>query len=195
LSVHLNERFIPRLVVLEASQVGHHVPQKAFKGYIAHARWLMKALTLRRQNLLKVAHALVDYQQGFFQEGLSALKPMTLSAIAIETGLHESTVSRLTQGKYMNTPQGTFDMRYFFSSAVPSHETGEEASSHVIQLALKQAIQEENPHKPLSDADLVALLTAKGLPAARRTITKYRESLKIPSSFERRKGYKRNFHA
>lgn len=156
----------------------------ALKGQLQEARWLLKSLEQRDQTVLKVARVIVERQQGYFERGPEAMRPMVLREVAEDIGMHESTVSRVTTRKYMHTPRGTLEFKYFFSSHVATRDGGE-ASSTAIQAMIKKLIDEESPQKPLSDSSLSELLKRRGILVARRTVAKYREALRIPSSNER----------
>ena len=151
---------------------------------LQEARWLLKNLQARGDTLLKVVRCVVRQQSGFLEFGPQALRPLTLRQVAAEIGMHESTVSRATARKYAHTPRGTIPLRAFFASGVEA-EGGGEASSTAIQAMIRQLVSAEDPRKPLSDARLAEMLKAGGVPVARRTVAKYREALRIPSSHER----------
>ncbi len=153
---------------------------------LQEARWLVKNVLQRSETILKVAKAIVERQQNFFNHGPISMRPLVLREIADTIGMHESTVSRVTTQKYMATPAGCFEFKYFFGSQVAT-DTGGTVSSTAIRTLIKQAVDEEDCEKPLSDTQIVALLNAKGLIVARRTIAKYRESLRIPAVHLRRK--------
>ena len=153
---------------------------------LQEARWLVKNVLQRSETILKVAKAIVDRQQNFFNHGEIAMRPLVLREIADTLGLHESTISRVTTQKYMATPLGTYEFKYFFGSQV-STDTGGSVSSTAIRAVIKQLVDEENPQKPLSDTQIVDLLATKGFVIARRTIAKYRDSLRIPAVHLRRK--------
>jgi RNA polymerase sigma-54 factor len=151
---------------------------------LQEARWLLKNLHARGETLLKVVRCVVRQQSGFLEFGPQALRPLTLRQVAAEIGVHESTVSRAISRKYAHTPRGTIPLRAFFASGVEA-EGGGEASSTAIQAMIRQLVSAEDPRKPLSDARLADMLKAGGVPVARRTVAKYREALRIPSSHER----------
>jgi RNA polymerase sigma-54 factor len=155
------------------------------KNHLQEARWFIKSLQQRNETLLKVATRIVEVQRGFFEYGEQAMKPLVLHDIAEAVGLHESTISRVTTQKYMHTPAGVFELKYFFSSHVGTH-TGGEVSSTAIRALIKNLVSEENPRKPLSDSKIADLLADQNIKVARRTIAKYRESLLIPPSNERK---------
>lgn len=149
------------------------------------AKWLIKSLESRNETLLKVAQCIVEQQQNFFELGEEYMKPMVLADIAQQVGMHESTISRATTQKYLHSPRGIFELKYFFSSYVNTDDGGE-ASSTAIRALIKKCIASENPKKPLSDSKIVDLLAEQGMIVARRTVAKYRESLGIPSSSQRK---------
>lgn len=156
------------------------------RGQLQEARWLMKSLESRADTLLRVARSIVRQQSGFLEHGEQAMRPLTLREVAEELGLHESTISRATTRKFLRTPRGTFEFKYFFSSGIAT-DGGGGASATAIQAMLKRMIDDENPRSPLSDARLADLLKADGIPVARRTVAKYREAMNIPSSHERQR--------
>jgi len=153
---------------------------------LQEARWLVKNVLQRSETILKVAKAIVDRQQNFFNHGEIAMRPLVLREIADTLGLHESTISRVTTQKYMATPLGTYEFKYFFGSQV-STDVGGSVSSTAIRAVIKQLVDEEDARSPLSDTQIVNLLAAKGFVIARRTIAKYRDSLRIPAVHLRRK--------
>ncbi|MFA0790700.1 RNA polymerase factor sigma-54 [Microbulbifer echini] len=153
---------------------------------LQEARWFMKSLQSRHETLLKVANCIVEKQQGFFEEGPEAMRPMVLADVAESIGMHESTISRVTTQKYMLTPRGVFELKYFFSSHV-STDSGEDASSTAIRALIRKLIDSETPRKPLSDNKITQELDKQGIKVARRTVAKYRESMGIPSSSERKR--------
>jgi len=155
------------------------------KNNLQEARWFLKSLQSRNETLLKVASAIVDKQQGFLDFGEEAMKPLVLHDIAEIVEMHESTISRVTTNKYMHTPQGIFELKFFFSSHV-STDSGGECSSTAIRAIIKKLIAAENTQKPLSDSKITALLADQGIKVARRTIAKYREAMHIPPSNERK---------
>ncbi len=155
------------------------------KDNLQEARWFLKSLQSRNETLLKVASCIVEKQRGFLEYGPEAMKPLVLHDIAEIVEMHESTISRVTTQKYMHTPQGIFELKYFFSSHV-STDSGGECSSTAIRAIIKKLVNAENPKKPLSDSKITDLLAEQGIQVARRTIAKYRESLNIPPSNERK---------
>ena len=146
----------------------------------------MKSLQSRNETLMKVATRIVEHQRGFLDYGEEAMKPLVLHDIAEDVQMHESTISRVTTRKYMHTPRGIFELKYFFSSHV-STAGGGECSSTAIRAMIKKLVTAEDPRKPLSDSSIVELLEAQGIQVARRTIAKYREALSIPPSNERKR--------
>jgi RNA polymerase sigma-54 factor len=154
------------------------------RGQLQEARWLIKSLESRAETLLKVADAIVHRQSAFLDYGPEAMHPLVLREVAEDVGLHESTISRVTTRKYIHTPRGTYELKYFFSSGV-STEDGGGASATAIQAMIKKLIDAEDPRKPLSDQALAEELNRKGIQVARRTVAKYREALRISSSSER----------
>ncbi|GAB5498085.1 MAG: RNA polymerase factor sigma-54 [Pseudohongiellaceae bacterium] len=153
---------------------------------LQEARWFIKSLQSRNETLMKVATRIVEHQKGFLEYGEEAMKPLVLHDIAEAVSMHESTISRVTTQKYMHTPRGIFELKYFFSSHV-STKGGGECSSTAIRAIIKKLIASENARKPLSDSKITELLEEKGINVARRTIAKYRESLSIPPSNERKR--------
>jgi RNA polymerase sigma-54 factor len=156
------------------------------RGQLQEARWLIKSLESRAETLLKVAEAIVRRQSAFLDYDPEAMHPLVLREVAEEVGMHESTISRVTTRKYLHTPRGTFELKYFFSSGV-STEDGGSASATAIQAMLRKLIEAEDVRKPLSDLAIAEELQRKGIQVARRTVAKYREGLRIPTSSERQR--------
>jgi RNA polymerase sigma-54 factor len=156
------------------------------KNHLQEARWFIKSLMSRNETIPRVASKIVEYQQGFFEHGEEAMKPLVLRDIAEALEMHESTISRVTTQKYMHTPRGTLEFKYFFSSHV-STSAGGECSSTAIRALIKKMIAAELPNKPLSDNKIATLLSEQGIEVARRTVAKYRESMSIPPSNERKR--------
>ena len=152
---------------------------------LQEAKWFLKSLNSRNETLMNVARCIVDYQLGFFEYGEEAMRPLVLSDIAEKVEMHESTISRVTTQKYMHTPRGIYELKYFFSSHVAT-ATGGEASSTAIKALIKKLIAAEDTAKPLSDSKLATILSEQGIKVARRTVAKYREALAIPPSNERK---------
>jgi RNA polymerase sigma-54 factor len=155
------------------------------KSQLQEARWLIRSLEIRNETLLKVASSIVARQTEFLEHGDEAMKPMVLRDIAEEIGMHESTISRVTTNKYMHTPRGIFEFKFFFSSHL-STDSGEDQSSTSVRAKIRKLISSENPAKPLSDSKITNLLKEEGISVARRTVAKYREAMNIPSSSDRR---------
>ena len=155
------------------------------KAHLQEARWFIKSLRSRSETLLKVATSIVERQTTFLEHGDEAMKPMVLHDIAEVVEMHESTISRVTNQKYMHTPRGIYELKYFFSSHVYML-SGAECSSTAIRALLKKLIAAENPGKPLSDSKLANILSEQGVSVARRTVAKYREAMSIPASSDRR---------
>jgi len=154
------------------------------RGQLQEARWLIKSLKTRAETVLKVAQAIVRAQANFLEFGAEAMRPLVLRDVAEEIEMHESTVSRVTTRKYLHTPRGTFEFKYFFSSGVSTVDGGA-ASATAIQAMLRKLIDEEKSARPLSDQALAVELNRRGISVARRTVAKYREALNIPSSNDR----------
>jgi RNA polymerase sigma-54 factor len=153
---------------------------------LQEARWFLKSLQSRNETLMKVTTEIVQHQRGFLEHGAEAMKPLVLHEIAEAVGMHESTISRVTTQKYMHTPKGIFELKYFFSSHVTT-EAGGECSSTAIRALIKKLVAAENPSKPLSDNKITMLLKDQGINVARRTVAKYRDTLFIPPSNERKR--------
>ncbi len=186
-AVDLNGASLPRLGINQAyaGALGRGEEHSQLKAQVQEARWLLKSLEIRNETLLKVARAIVRRQAGFLDQGDEAMVPLVLREIADEVELHESTVSRVTAGKYMHTPRGVLEFRHFFSSSVAG-DAGS-VSSTAIRAKIRKLIGSEDPGQPLSDARLAELLSGDGVQVARRTVAKYREELAIPTSAERRR--------
>lgn len=155
------------------------------KGKMEAAKWLTRNIAQRQQTILKVSQAIVDYQREFLEKGIEFIRPLTLQMIADTIGVHESTVARATRGKYIQTPQGLFELKFFFSTGLRS-DAGEDQSSKSVKSLIEKMIAEEDKRKPLSDQKIADLLEEKGIHIARRTVTKYREALNIPTTTLRR---------
>jgi len=155
------------------------------RGHLQEAKWFIKSLESRNDTLLKVANCIVQFQQGFLEYGDEAMKPMVLNDVAEAVDMHESTISRVTTQKFIHTPRGIFELKYFFSSHV-STDSGGECSSTAIRALIKKLVAAENPKKPLSDSKMAQLLAEQGIQVARRTVAKYREALSIPPSNQRK---------
>jgi RNA polymerase sigma-54 factor len=186
-SVELNSGSVPRLRVNQgyAGLVARSADYASLRAQLQEARWLIRSLEIRNETLLKVARSIVQRQSAFLERGDEAMQPMILRDVADAVGMHESTISRVTTGKYMHTPRGIFEFRYFFSSHV-SGTDGEDVSSVAIRARIRKLIGDESVEKPLSDAQLASILAGEGVKVARRTVAKYREALGLASSSERR---------
>lgn len=191
--IELNPDTAPRLRVnpdyaaLVQRQNNANASDDSFlKDSLQEARWFIKSLQSRNETLLKVATRIVEHQKDFLEYGDEAMKPLVLHDIAEAVDMHESTISRVTTQKYMHTPRGIFELKYFFSSHVGT-ESGGECSSTAIRAIIKKLVAAENPQKPLSDSKITQLLGEQGINIARRTIAKYRESLSIAPSNERKR--------
>lgn len=191
--VELNSDTLPRVLVNRSyyTTVSQNAASPADKSYLLEclqtANWLVKSLDQRARTILRVAEELVRQQDAFFAHGVQHLKPLNLKTVADAISMHESTVSRVTSNKYMATPRGIFELKYFFTSAIQSSRDGEAYSSESVRYRIKQMIDAETDKKVLSDDKIVAKLRTEGMDIARRTVAKYREAMRIPSSVERRR--------
>jgi RNA polymerase sigma-54 factor len=196
-TIVLNEEGLPRLRISpfyrrlidrnnpEATRETREYAREKFRS----AFRLIKSLEERQRTIYKVAKSIVKHQQGFLDYGYEHMRPLILRDVADDIGMHESTVSRVVNHKYMHTPRGLFEMRFFFHSGISS-DAGQDVSSLTVKERIKKAVAEEDAAHPLSDAALVQFLAREGLRIARRTVAKYREELRIPSSNERRQGFR-----
>ncbi|EEZ7646632.1 RNA polymerase factor sigma-54 [Escherichia coli] len=189
-TVELNSDSIPRLQINQhyasmCNNARNDGDSQFIRSNLQDAKWLIKSLESRNDTLLRVSRCIVEQQQAFFEQGEEYMKPMVLADIAQAVEMHESTISRVTTQKYLHSPRGIFELKYFFSSHVNT-EGGGEASSTAIRALVKKLIAAENPAKPLSDSKLTSLLSEEGIMVARRTVAKYRESLSIPPSNQRK---------
>jgi RNA polymerase sigma-54 factor len=191
-AVEINPASVPRLKVNQsyASLVARSADYASLRAQLQEARWLIRSLEIRNDTLLKVARTIVQRQAGFLERGEEAMQPMILRDVAGAVNMHESTISRVTTGKYMHTPRGIYELRYFFSSHV-SGVDGEDVSSTAIRARIRKLIAEEDPTRPSSDSQLAEALAREGIKVARRTVAKYRESLGLASSSERRQSLAR----
>jgi RNA polymerase sigma-54 factor len=191
--VELNPDTLPRVLVNQSyyarvSKTARNDSEKAFlTDCMQNAHWLARSLDQRAKTILKVATEIVRQQDGFFRHGVAFLRPLNLKTVADEIGMHESTVSRVTSNKAIGTSRGTFEMKYFFKAAIAGSAGAESHSSESVRQRIKQMIDSEPPTAVLSDDALVHKLKEEGVDIARRTVAKYRESLRIPSSVERRR--------
>ena len=189
--VRINKAAMPALRVNSQykkmiKRADNSADNQTLKSHLQEADWLIKSLQHRCETLLNVSACIVEHQSDFLEHGEEAMKPLVLQDIADALDLHESTISRATTRKYMHTPRGTYELKYFFSSHV-SADNGNTHSSKAIQALIKKMIDNEMPNKPLSDNKIMGLLKEKGIKVARRTIAKYREAMTIPPSNERKR--------
>jgi RNA polymerase sigma-54 factor len=185
--VSLNPDVMPKLRIndLYAQAMRGQRGGNGMSGRLQEARWFMKNIQQRFDTILRVSRAIVERQKNFFSHGAIAMKPLVLREIADELGLHESTISRVTTAKYMATPHGTFELKYFFGSSLNT-EAGGNASSTAVRALIQQLVDAEDPARPLSDSQLSQMLEEQGIQVARRTVAKYREALKIaPASLRK----------
>lgn len=192
--VSLNEDGLPRLKIsnfykniLNGAKSGTDKTQDYIQDKLRSAVWLIKSIHQRQRTIYKVAESIVKQQNEFFEKGTAFMRPMVLRDVANDIGMHESTVSRVTTGKYMHTPQGIYELKYFFNSGINSSDGGDALASESVKLKIKDLISKEDPKNPLSDQKLVELLKADGISIARRTVAKYRDILKILPSSQRKK--------
>jgi RNA polymerase sigma-54 factor len=192
-AVELNPETLPRVLVNNRyyARVTRRARSKAEREYLSDrlqaANWLVKSLHQRAITILKVAAEIVRQQEGFFRRGVPALRPLILRDIADAIGMHESTVSRVTTNKYMATPRGLFELKYFFTSSIAASKGGESHSAEAVRFRIRDLIAGEASHDTLSDERIVELLQQQGVDIARRTVAKYREAMRIPSSVQRRR--------
>jgi RNA polymerase sigma-54 factor len=191
--VELNADTLPRVLVNQHyhAKIVQGSSTKQERDYLAErlqsANWLVRSLHQRATTILKVATEIVRRQEGFFLHGVQHLRPLTLRDIAEVIDMHESTVSRVTANKYMASPRGIYELKYFFTSAIASSEGGDAHSAEAVRFRIKALIDQENPSEVLSDDRIVEILNGEGVGIARRTVAKYREALRIPSSVQRRR--------
>lgn len=194
--VSLNEDGLPKLKISNfyknmlkggSAPTGDQKASEYIQEKLKSAVWLIKSIHQRQRTIFKVTDSIVKHQKEFFEKGASALKPMVLRDIANDIGMHESTVSRVTTSKYVHTPQGIYELKYFFNSGISSSDGGEELASESVKLKLKEIVSKEDPKKPYSDQKLVDLLRKEGIDIARRTVAKYRDVLRILPSSQRKK--------
>jgi len=190
--VNVNEATAPKLMVssyyrkMLMDSDKESTISKFLSGRLNSALWLIKSIEQRRQTIFNVVTAVVKYQEKFFDEGPKYLKTLTLKQIADEVGIHESTVSRAINGKYMQCPRGLFEIKYFFTSGV-SGNFGEGISSESIKTFIREIVDAEDPASPLSDQTIAEMLTERGIDISRRTVAKYRDEMKVPSSSKRKR--------
>ena len=185
--VELNNSMSPQLRVnqLYAGSLGRGEEYDALKAQLQEARWLIRSLEIRNETLLKVALTIVQRQTEFLEQGEEFMRPMVLRDVAEAIEMHESTVSRVTTNKYMHTPRGVFEFRFFFSSHVAG-DAGDQSST-AVRAKIRKLVSAEDPEKPLSDSQIAQMLSDGGVTVARRTVAKYREAMKIPSSSDRKR--------
>lgn len=192
-AVEVNSATLPKLLVnrnyyAELADGAQTAESKAWlSDCLASANWLIRAMDQRQRTIIKVASEIVKQQEGFFLHGVSHMKPLTLKTIAEAIDMHESTVSRVTSNKYLSCARGLFELKYFFSSGIQSADGGEAVSASAVKAALKSLIEAEEPSAILSDEKLAELLKQKGFDISRRTVVKYRESMNLGSSVQRRR--------
>lgn len=191
--VSLNEDGLPRLKIsnfyknmLKGGKTTGDKTQDYIQEKLRSAVWLIKSIHQRQRTIYKVAESIVKHQREFFEKGSEHLKPMVLRDIANDIGMHESTVSRVTTAKYVHTPQGIYELKYFFNSGISSSD-GDSLASESVKIKIKDLVSKENPKNPLSDQKIVDLLKVEGIQIARRTVAKYRDVLKILPSSQRKK--------
>ena len=186
--VEMNPSTLPRVRLNDtyAGMLGRASGHANLRAQLQEARWLLKSLEIRHDTLMKVARTIVERQTEFLDQGEEYMKPMILRDVAEAIGMHESTISRVTSGKYMHTPRGVFELRYFFSSHV-GDGVGNETSSTAIRAKIRKLIRDEAGESPLSDSRIADLLSKEGIPVARRTVAKYREAMGIAPSNERKR--------
>jgi len=191
--VELNSDVLPRVLVNHAyaARVGAAPGRDVDKSFVStcmqNANWLVKSLEQRQRTILKVASEIVRLQDAFFARGVEHLRPLNLRAVADAIAMHESTVSRVTSNKYMRTPRGIFELKYFFSASIAATSGADSHSAEAVRFKIKQMIDRESPQEILSDDAIVARLKEADIDIARRTVAKYRDSLRIPSSVDRRR--------
>ena len=196
--VLLNDRNVPRLRISSAyesvlrekkksdSTAGENKTREYIQGKLNSARWLIQTIEQRRRTMIKVMNCIIREQREFFEKGIAFLRPLTLQQVARQIDMHESTVSRVCSGKYVQTPRGVFELKFFFSSGLET-EDGEDVSARTAKNIIKTLIDEENKKEPMSDQRIAQLLHERGLRIARRTVAKYREQLSVlPARFRRR---------
>ena len=184
----LNDDGLPKLRIsptykrmLDVKEVGSEETRNYVKEKLRSALWLLKSVDQRQRTIYKVSESIIRHQRGFLDSGITHLRPLVLRDVATDIGMHESTVSRVVANKYMHTPRGVYELRFFFHSGITSN-MGEAISSVTIKDKIRKMIEAEDPFRPLSDSRIAELLGSDGLPLARRTVAKYREELRIPPS-------------
>ncbi|ABZ94108.1 RNA polymerase sigma-54 factor [Leptospira biflexa] len=190
-NIFINDEWLPKLTIQEEYKelLGQKLPPKEkeyFQTKYSSAQWLIRSIQQRRQTLQRVVSCIIDFQVDFFRGGIGFIKPLTLKEVAEKLGLHESTISRITTNKYIQTTWGIFELKWFFSSGVKSAEGGKESSKKIHEI-IRNLVKEEDEQNPLSDQDIVELMEKKGIEIARRTVAKYRKVLRILPSNERKR--------
>jgi RNA polymerase sigma-54 factor len=199
--IQLNEEGIPRLRVsayykkvlqqakeeLKGKKMSAGMTRDYIQEKLRSAVWLIKSIHNRQKTIYRVMESIVKYQRDFFEKGVQHLKPMVLREVANDIGVHESTISRVTTNKYVHTPVGTFELKYFFNSGIATQDGGGDVASEAVKEKIKNLIAKEDARRPLSDQKIVELLAEDGIDIARRTVAKYRESLGVLSSARRKK--------
>jgi RNA polymerase sigma-54 factor len=185
--VEINQATVPRVRVNQnyANLISRSPDHAMLRTQLQEARWLMRSLEIRNDTLIKVARCIVQRQTSFFELGEEAMEPLILKDVAEAVEMHESTISRVTTAKYMHTPRGVFELKYFFSSQVEAADGGG-ASSTAVRAKIRKLIKEEDTGNPLSDSRIAELLSGEGIAVARRTVAKYREALGLAPSNERK---------
>ena len=191
--IELNSETLPRLLINQEYyvEVSNRARDKSEKAYISScyesASWLMKALHQRAVTILRVSEEIVRWQDAFFRKGVQNMRPLTLRDVAEKIEMHESTISRVTNNKFIATPRGLYELKYFFSASVPGSEDTSSLAASAVRERIRKLIDDEAPNRPLSDDTIVSSLRSDGIEVARRTVAKYREAMKIPSSIQRRR--------
>jgi RNA polymerase sigma-54 factor len=191
--VYHNDRNIPRLRVNQGYRDllkrGNSTPKETkeyVRGKLDQARWLLNAINQRRTTMVRVMEAIVEFQKEFFEKGTSFLKPLIMEQVADHVGMNVATISRVANDKYVQTPHGVFEIKYFFNAGVPQ-DSGEDLSKRMVKEKIETLIKNESPSRPLSDQEIFQMLSNEGIQIARRTVSKYREELKIlPARFRKR---------
>ncbi|MBI3003480.1 MAG: RNA polymerase factor sigma-54 [candidate division NC10 bacterium] len=192
--VVLNEDGLPRLrvsgyyrAILSRRSQNSKETREYVEGKMRSALWLIRSIEQRQRTLYKVTESIVKFQREFLERGISTMRPLTLKEVAEDINMHESTVSRVTTNKYVHTPQGLFELKYFFHRGVPATDGGATVSSLTVKDIVRRLLTQEDQGKPLSDQKIVEILQQQGIEIARRTVAKYRSQLRIPSSSKRRR--------
>jgi len=187
--VRANDDGMPRLKISSFYRAAMQRDPKAkeyIQGKLRSAQWLIRSIDQRRKTIVRVTECIIEKQREFFEKGIDYLKPMILRDVAETVGMHESTISRVTSNKYVNTPQGLYELKFFFNSAI-RRENDDDIASESVKQAIKKIIADEDPREPHSDQKIVEILAQQDIVIARRTVAKYREMLGILSSSKRKK--------